>query len=79
MPRIFSGSVVPGKPNNVESILIPDVWIYPDKVMEVKGAEITVSPIHTCNKDALGKGLALRFPRFTGRWRDNGDNEDRDF
>ena len=71
LPRIFSGSVVPGKPNNVDSILIPDVWIYPDKVMEVKGAEITVSPIHTCNKDALGKGLALRFPRFTGRWRDD--------
>ncbi len=71
LPRIFSESVVPERPNNVDSLLIPDVWIYPDKVMEVKGAEITVSPIHTCNKDAIGKGLALRFPRFTGRWRDD--------
>ncbi len=71
LPRIFSDSVVSEMPNNVDSILKPDVWIYPDKVMEVKGAEITVSPIHTCNKDALGKGLALRFPRFTGKWRDD--------
>ncbi|MHB1493558.1 MAG: ATP-dependent DNA ligase [Thermoplasmataceae archaeon] len=73
LPRIFSDLIVQGEPNNVDAALKPDVWIYPQKVMEVKGAEITVSPVHTCNKGMIenGMGLALRFPRFTGRWRDD--------
>ena len=73
LPRIFSDLIVQGEPNNVDAALKPDVWIYPEKVMEVKGAEITVSPVHTCNKGLIekGMGLALRFPRFTGRWRDD--------
>jgi len=53
-----------------------DVWFEPKIVMEVSGAEITVSPIHTVAKDKIEKGLpavrqgglALRFPKFL-RWR----------
>jgi DNA ligase-1 len=48
-----------------------DVWFEPVVVLEVAGAEITVSPVHTVAKDKIKKGgLALRFPRFL-RWRDD--------
>lgn len=38
--------------------ITPDIWFKPAIVVEVLGAEITKSPIHTA------EGLALRFPRF---------------
>ncbi len=78
LPKRFADHIIPGKPARVETKLTPDVWIEPYQVVEVKGAEITVSPIHTCNYDAVEKdaGLAVRFPRFTGRWRDDKKSED---
>ena len=53
--------------------MIPDVWFEPSVVLEVVAAEITLSPIHTAAKDVLkeGAGLGIRFPRFTGRVRDD--------
>jgi DNA ligase-1 len=55
-----------------------DFWIEPKFVLEVLGAEITFSPIHTCAFGELKQdaGLAIRFPRFTGRWRDDKAPED---
>jgi DNA ligase-1 len=66
------------RPARVDSKLIPDVWFNPEVVLEVRGAEITVSPVHTAAWDAVrpGAGLAIRFPRFTGRWRDDKGPED---
>ncbi len=57
----------------VESLLDADRWFEPAFVIEVLGAEITLSPIHTCGWGAIkkGSGLAIRFPRFTGRWRED--------
>lgn len=57
----------------VDSKMVADFWFEPSVVLEVLGAEITISPSHTTamglkKKDA---GLAIRFPRFTGRWRDD--------
>lgn len=52
-----------------------DVWFEPEVVMEVSGAEITESPVHTCGRDDLGKGLSLRFPRFK-RYREDKKAED---
>jgi DNA ligase-1 len=46
----------------VDSVMESDVWFEPALVLEVYGAELTISPIHT-------SGLAIRFPRFTGRFR----------
>lgn len=43
---------------NAKKQLKPDIWFKPVIVVEVLGAEITKSPLHTAN------GLALRFPRF---------------
>ncbi|AKA49017.1 ATP-dependent DNA ligase [uncultured archaeon] len=73
LPDKFSGLAQDRKPPNLECELEPDVWIYPEKVMEIVGAEITLSPVHTCAFSMVkeGSGLALRFPRFNGRWRDD--------
>ncbi|MEE9593671.1 MAG: ATP-dependent DNA ligase, partial [Thermoplasmata archaeon] len=57
----------------VDSQLEADRWFEPAVVLEVLGAEITLSPMHTAGFGAIrsGAGLAIRFPRFTGRWRDD--------
>jgi len=55
----------------VSSRMEPDVWFTPGVVLEIVGAEITLSPLHTCCLGAVRPdvGLAIRFPRFTGRYR----------
>ena len=47
-------------------------------VVEVLAAELTLSPTHTAAWGLLKEdsGLALRFPRFTGRWRDDKSAEE---
>jgi len=66
------------KSPRVESNMEPDVWVNPKIVLEIIGAEITLSPTHTCGRDAVkpGHGLAIRFPRYTGRLRDDKGPED---
>ncbi len=66
-----------GKHPLVDSLLKADVWFAPEKVMEVLGDELTLSPIHTAGFDAVrkGAGLAVRFPRFQ-RWRDDKSSEE---
>ncbi|VUT24329.1 MAG: DNA ligase [Candidatus Methanolliviera sp. GoM_asphalt] len=63
---------------SVISKIKADYWFTPAIVMEVLGAEMTLSPIHTCAFGEIRKnsGLAIRFPRFTGRWRDDKDPGD---
>ncbi|MEM0446028.1 MAG: ATP-dependent DNA ligase [Candidatus Nitrosocaldus sp.] len=62
----------------VNSKLDADVWFEPRIVIEVIASEITLSPLHTCAMNAIreGNGLALRFPKFTGRVRDDKSAED---
>jgi DNA ligase-1 len=78
LPDRLKGLKRDHKPARVDSKLVPDVWFEPEIVLEVRGAELTVSPIHTCAWGAVreGAGLAVRFPRFTGRWRDDKGPED---
>ncbi len=78
LPERFKSGTVPHRHARVDSKLVPDVWFEPAMVLEVKGAEITVSPVHTCAQGVVreGAGLAVRFPRFTGRWRDDKKPED---
>ncbi len=64
MPEKFGNIATKERPARVRSEIEPDVWFEPQVVMEVSGAEITESPLHTCGRDELGKGLSLRFPRF---------------
>jgi DNA ligase-1 len=66
-----------GKHPLVDSLLKADLWFTPEKVMEVLGDELTLSPIHTAGYDAIrkGAGLAVRFPRFQ-RWRNDKSSEE---
>jgi DNA ligase-1 len=71
LPRILKPYVIPEKDRLVETGMPADVWFEPVKVIEISGAELSISPVHTVARDKLGKGgLALRFPRFL-RWRDD--------
>ena len=55
-----------------------DVWFEPKIVIEVIASEITLSPSHTAALDTIrpGYGLALRFPKFTGKIRYDKKPED---
>ena len=69
---------IPRKHSRVQSVLKADVWFEPAVVLEILGAEITLSPIHMCAMDSIrkGSGLAIRFPRFTGKYRTDKAAED---
>jgi len=71
LPKMMEKHTITRKHPRVQSMLEADVWFEPFVVLEVLGAEITLSPIHTCAMDSIrkGGGLAIRFPRFTGNYR----------
>jgi len=71
LPKTMKKLIVPHKHPRAQSMIEADVWFEPAIVIEVLGAEITLSPIHTCamNNVREGSGLAIRFPRFTGNYR----------
>jgi DNA ligase-1 len=78
LPARLAPLVHDNRPARVDARQPADVWFEPGLVMEVLAAELTLSPNHTAGwgriKDAAG--LALRFPRFTGRFRDDKAPED---
>ncbi len=55
-----------------------DVWFEPEIVIEVSASEITLSPSHTAGMNSIREkyGLALRFPKFTGKVRIDKKPED---
>jgi DNA ligase 1 len=73
MPRRLAKFETDERPPEVDTGLTPDRWMRPALVLEVRGAELTLSPIHRAALGAVraGAGLALRFPRYTGRLRDD--------
>ncbi|HDN75795.1 MAG TPA: ATP-dependent DNA ligase [Acidilobales archaeon] len=75
--EILRPYIIPHKHPRVDSIMKPDVWVTPAIVIEIIGAELTLSPIHTCCKDMVkkGAGISIRFPRFI-RFRDDKKPED---
>jgi DNA ligase-1 len=78
LPKMMQKHVIQHKQPRVNSTLEADVWFEPVVVIEVLGAEITLSPIHTCAMNVVrkGGGLAIRFPRFTGNYRLDKSAED---
>jgi DNA ligase 1 len=62
----------------VDSRMQMDVWFEPKIVIEVIASEVTLSPSHTAAIDSIrpSYGLALRFPKFTGKIRDDKNPED---
>ncbi len=73
LPEMLKPYEIPHKHPRVQSKMEADVWFVPAIVLEIIGAEITLSPLHTCGWGKIKKnaGLAIRFPRFTGRYRDD--------
>ena len=61
------------RPARVDARQQPDVWFEPGLVLEILSAELTLSPNYTAAWGQIKEqaGLAMRFPRFTGRWRDD--------
>ena len=78
LPRMISRNKLSHRHPRVQSMVEADVWFEPATVIEVLGAEITLSPVHTCAVDKVrkGSGLAIRFPRFTGNYRLDKSAED---
>jgi len=78
LPKIAEGTLSNHRNPRVNSLIEPDVWFTPTLVLEVAADEITISPLHTCARGAIRpeSGLALRFPRFTGKWRKDKGPED---
>jgi DNA ligase 1 len=62
----------------VDSKMQMDVWFEPKIVIEVIASAVTLSPSHTAAIDSIrpSYGLALRFPKFTGKIRDDKNPED---
>jgi DNA ligase-1 len=73
LPSRLAPLVREQRPARVDSRWAADVWFEPTLVVEVLAAELTLSPNHTAGWGQLREdaGLALRFPRFSGRWRDD--------
>ncbi|MCL1810977.1 MAG: ATP-dependent DNA ligase [Methanomassiliicoccaceae archaeon] len=73
LPEMLDRYISEGRPHTVDAEMMPDVWFLPTVVLEVVAAEISLSPIHTAAKNIVKEdaGLGLRFPRFTGRVRDD--------
>jgi DNA ligase-1 len=69
--QILNSKVTIKKNPRIDSEMEADVWFEPELVIEVVASEITLSPIHKAAKDKIrkGAGLALRFPKFTGKIR----------
>jgi DNA ligase-1 len=61
------------RPARVDARQQPDVWFEPGLVLEILSAELTLSPNYTAAWGQIqdDAGLAMRFPRFTGRYRDD--------
>lgn len=77
-PKLLDPCKIPHRHARVYSNLEADVWFEPKVVIEVQAQEITLSPVHTAAFNSIkeGAGLALRFPRFTGKVRDDKGPED---
>jgi DNA ligase 1 len=74
----LEGHIISHRHPRVDSWMEMDVWFEPKIVIDVIASEITLSPSHTAAMDRIrkGYGLALRFPKFTGKIRYDKNPED---
>ena len=77
LPEMLKPYILERRHPRVVARLEPDVWVTPALVAEIIGAELTLSPLHTCCIDKIkpGVGISIRFPRFI-RWRPDKGPED---
>lgn len=76
--QLLSARVLRRRDRRAHSGMEADVWFAPEVVIEVVASEITLSPVHKTAEGSVrkGAGLALRFPKFTGRMRPEKAAED---
>jgi DNA ligase-1 len=76
--EMLQNHTIARKHPRVLSTMEAEVWFEPFVVLEVLGAEVTLSPIHMCAMDSIrkGSGFAIRFPRFTGKYRTDKNPQD---
>lgn len=55
-----------GKPPYYRTLEQPDVWFRPHDVWEIRGADLTVSPVHAAAAGLVHptRGISMRFPRM---------------
>lgn len=77
LPKLMEKHVVSHKHSRVNSKLEADVWFEPGAMIETLGA-IALYHIYACalDSDRKGSGLAIRFSRFTGKYRPDKAAED---
>lgn len=70
--------IIREKYRNVITNMKMDIWFKPRIVLEVIASEITLSPSHTAaiHSIRINFGLALRFPKFSGKIRFDKNPED---
>jgi DNA ligase 1 len=73
LPARLAPLARPNQPARVDARQEADFWFEPGLVLEILSAELTLSPTYTAGWGQVkaDAGLAMRFPRFTGRWRDD--------
>jgi len=78
LPKLLKPFESHTKPPDVESEMVPDIWFRPRLVLEIIASELTLSPIHTAAMGRIrpGAGISLRFPKYTGKVRDDKRAED---
>lgn len=67
MKDFFSGDkILPQKPLYYRTDEAPDVWFSTEMVWEIRGADLTVSPVHKAGVGIVhpSRGISMRFPRF---------------
>jgi DNA ligase-1 len=65
LPKVLKPYTIPKKHRFLETNMKMDVWFEPVKVIEISGANLTISPVHTVAQEKLKRGgIALRFPRL---------------
>lgn len=69
--KTLDGIKLKEKPKNLDSEIVPDVWVAPKYVVTLAADEITRSPMHTAGKIGEDSGYALRFPRLKGGIRED--------
>lgn len=76
--QLLSARVLRRRDRRAYSGMEADVWFAPEVVLEVVASEITLSPVHKAAEGSVRReaGLALRFPKFTGRLRPEKAAED---
>lgn len=69
---------IAAKSPRVDARVNSEAWFEPKIVIEVIASEITLSPIYSAGLNMVreGAGFALRFPKFTGKIREDKSPED---